>query len=73
MKVENYKNELERLERHMYPVRIPRRDSQSGIHEGEVEVGQQSEYLEKIFDTLKEATGTYTFKNYSLVRTSLKI
>lgn len=44
----------------MYPVKTTtRRDSQSGIHDGETEVGQQSEYLEKIFDTLKEATGIF--------------
>lgn len=42
----------------MYPVKATRQDSLSARNETEdTEVGQQSEYLEKIFENLKEATG----------------
>ncbi len=59
-KIDNYKNELEKLERHMYPAKTTRQDSQSDTMETEeTEVNQQSEYLEKVFETLKEATGNF--------------
>ncbi|KAK7580718.1 hypothetical protein V9T40_001347 [Parthenolecanium corni] len=58
LKVENYKTELERLERHMYPSKPMKQDSLSRVGEhDDTEVNQQSQYLEKVFETLKEATG----------------
>lgn len=64
--------ELERLERHMYPVKATRPDSQTGMTDNEdPEVSQQSEYLEKIFNMLKEATGKQQPKFSRIISNSI--